>query len=53
MPSFTYVARETGSGREIRNSLDAPTEQAAIAALLNRNMLVLNIQEKIGKPSPS
>ena len=49
MPSFTYVARETGSGREIRNSMDAPTEQAAIAALLNRNMLVLNIQEKIGK----
>ena len=49
MPSFTYVARETGSGREIRNSMDAPTEQAAIAALLNRNMLVLNIQEKVGK----
>ena len=49
MPSFTYVARETGSGREIRNSLDAHTEQAAIAALLNRNLLVVSIQEKIGK----
>ena len=49
MPSYVYVARETVSGREIRNSVDAATEQAAIAALLNRNMLVLSIQEKVGK----
>ena len=49
MPSFTFIARETGSGREIRNSVDAATEQAAVAALLNRNMLVLSIQEKVGK----
>jgi type IV pilus assembly protein PilC len=49
MPSFLYVARETGSGREIRSSVDAVTEQAAIAALLNRNLLVVSIQEKVGK----
>ena len=49
MASFAYVARETGSGREIRSSVDANTEQAAIAALLNRNLLVVSIQEKIGK----
>src|SRR5256885_10214202 len=49
MPSFAYVAGETGSGREIRSSVDATTEQAAIAALLNRNLLVVSIQEKIGK----
>ena len=49
MPSFVYTARETGSGREIRSSLEATTEQAAIAALLNRNLLVVSIQEKIGK----
>src|SRR6266436_406730 len=49
MASFAYVARETASGREIRSSVDAATEQAAIAALLNRNMLVVSIQEKIGK----
>lgn len=49
MPSFVYVARETATGREIRNSLEAATEQAAIAALLNRNLLVVSIQEKIGK----
>src|SRR5580692_3546103 len=49
MPSFTYTARETDTGSEIRNSIDATTEQAAIAALLNRNLLVLSIQEKVGK----
>src|ERR1700757_3762089 len=49
MPSFTYVARETATGREIRNSVEAVTEQAAITALLNRNLLVVSIQEKIGK----
>src|SRR2546421_2079335 len=54
MPSFTYVARETGTGREIRSTLDAQSEQAAIASLLNRNLLVVSIQEKVarkGKPS--
>src|SRR5471032_3708933 len=49
MPSFTYTARETATGREISNSIEAGSEQAAIAALLNRNLLVLSIQEKIGK----
>ena len=49
MPSFTYVARESGTGREIRSSLEAQTEQAAIAALLNRNLLVVPIQEKMSR----
>jgi type IV pilus assembly protein PilC len=49
MSSFAYVARETGTGREIRNSIEAATEQAAIATLLNRNLLVVSIQEKVGK----
>src|SRR3954449_3510400 len=49
MASFTYVARETGTGREIRASLDANSEQAAIAALLNRNLLVVSIQEKLSR----
>jgi len=49
MPSFVYVARETSSSREVRSSVEAANEQAAIAALLNRNMLVLSIQEKVGK----
>ena len=49
MPSYTYVARDSSSGKEIRNTIEASTEQAAIAALLNRNLLVVSIQEKIGK----
>jgi type IV pilus assembly protein PilC len=49
MPSFAYIARDTVSGREIRNSIEAATEQAAIAALLNRSLLVVSIQEKVGK----
>lgn len=49
MPAFTYVARESSTGREIRSTLEAMTEQAAISALLNRNLLVVSIQEKVGK----
>src|SRR5439155_7430388 len=49
MPSYTYLAREAGSGREIRSNIDAASEQAAIAALMNRNLLVVSIKEKIGK----
>lgn len=49
MASFSYVAREAGSGREIRGSMDAQSEQAAVASLLNKNLLVMNIQEKTAK----
>ena len=49
MPSYVYVARETATGREIRSAVEATNEQAAIAALLNRNLLVVSIQEKLGR----
>ncbi len=49
MPAFSYIARESSSGREIRNVIEAATEQAAIASLLNKNLLVMNIEEKVGK----
>ncbi len=49
MPSFAYTARETSTGREIRSSVEATNEQSAISALLNRNLLVVSIQEKIAK----
>ena len=49
MPSFAYTARETATGREIRSSVEANNEQTAIAALINRNLLVVSIQEKISK----
>src|SRR5476651_766717 len=53
MPSFAYTARETATGREIRSSVEATNEQSAIAALLNRNLLVVSIQEKIAKKGKS
>lgn len=49
MPSFSYVAREAASGREVRNVLEANSEQEAIANLLGRNLLVVSIQEASGK----
>jgi type IV pilus assembly protein PilC len=49
MPSYSYTARETSSGREIRSTVEAATEQAAVAALLNRSLLVVSIEEKISK----
>lgn len=49
MPTYIYVARDAASGKEYKGTLDASTEQAAIAALLNRNLLVVSIQEKVGK----
>src|SRR5215218_2051732 len=49
MPSYTYLARESATGREIRSAVEASSESSAIAALLNRNLLVVSIQEKVGK----
>jgi type IV pilus assembly protein PilC len=49
MPSYTYLAREAANGREIRSHIDATSEQAAIATLLGRNLLVVSIQERIGR----
>ena len=49
MPSFIYTARDAGTGREIRNNIDASSEQAAIASLLNRNLLVVSIQERLSR----
>ena len=49
MPSYTYLAREAGTGRETRSTMDAMSEQAAIASLLNKNLLVVEIQEKVGR----
>jgi type IV pilus assembly protein PilC len=49
MPSYVYLAREAGTGREIRSTVDAATEQAAVSALMGRNLLVVSIQEKVAK----
>jgi type IV pilus assembly protein PilC len=49
MPSFAYVARDSATGREIRSSVDAASESNAVASLLNRNLMVVSIQEKIAR----
>jgi type IV pilus assembly protein PilC len=53
MPSFAYVARDSTSGREINSVIDATSESNAVATLLNRNLLVVSIQEKISKKGKS
>lgn len=53
MPSFAYVARDSSSGREINSVIDASSESNAVATLLNRNLLVVSIQEKISKKGKS
>lgn len=53
MPSFTYVARDSATGREISSVIDASSESNAVATLLNRNLLVVTIQERIGKKGKS
>lgn len=47
MPAFKYVARDATTGQEILNSIMAESEQAAIVTLLNRNQLVVAIEEKV------
>jgi len=49
MASFLYVARETASGREVHSSVNAASEPDAIMDLLNRNLLVLSIEERVPK----
>jgi type IV pilus assembly protein PilC len=51
MASFNYTAREASTGKETSGVLEAASEQAAVASLLNRNMLVLSIEEKSVKKS--
>ena len=42
MPSYAYSARETATGREINSSVEAVTEQAAIAAYLDEETAKLD-----------
>ena len=49
MPSFSYIARDSGTGREIRSTVEASSEANAVAALLNRNLMVVSITEKISR----
>ena len=49
MPAFNYVAREANTGSEVLNSLEAASMEAAIDALLKRDLLVVSIEEKVSK----
>ena len=49
MPTYTYSAKDANSGRQVTNTIEAPNEQAAIATLINKNFLVLDIREKVAK----
>src|SRR5579871_2873903 len=49
MPAFNYVAREANTGSEVLNSLEAASMEAAIDALLKRDLLVVSIEEKVAK----
>jgi type IV pilus assembly protein PilC len=49
MPTFSYTARDAKSGQQVYNSLEADTESAAIGVLLKRDLLVVSIEETLGK----
>lgn len=53
MPVYAYVARDASSGKEIKKEIEAASESAASAALLNRNLLVVSIEEKASKSKRS
>jgi type IV pilus assembly protein PilC len=49
MPRFAYKVKEPGTGRERNDSMEASSKDAAIKSLLDRNFLVVDIQEKAAK----
>jgi type IV pilus assembly protein PilC len=51
MPTFAYVARDAGTGRERRGTMEAATKDAATAVLYSSNLLVVEIQERAAKKS--
>ena len=52
MPSFNYVALDAKSGTRSNSILESSTVETAIAALLNRDLLVLSIEEARTKKQP-
>jgi type IV pilus assembly protein PilC len=49
MPVYSYVARDAGSGKEIRKEIEAPSEEAATAVLLNKNLIITEMKEKVAQ----
>ncbi len=48
MPQFSYTARDN-AGKVVAGELDAPDEQNAIGSLLNRGLMVVNLEQKTQK----
>jgi len=49
MPVYSYVARDAGSGKEIKKEIEAPSEEAATAVLLGKNLIITEMQEKVAQ----
>jgi len=48
MPQFSYTARDN-AGKVVTGDLDAPDEQLAMSSLLNRGLMVVNLDQKAQK----
>ncbi len=49
MPVYSYVARDAGSGKEIKKEIEAPSEEAATAVLLGKNLIITEMKEKVAQ----
>ena len=53
MAVFSYYAREAGTGREVRGTVDASSQETALALLRGRNLFVHSIRERINPTGTS
>ena len=49
MATFLYAARDAVTSQQVESSISAASQPEAIAALMDRNLLVLTIEEKAPK----
>ncbi len=49
MPVYSYVAKDATSGKEVRKDIDAPSEEAAVAVLLGKNLIITEMREKVAQ----
>ena len=49
MPVYSYHAKDAASGKELRKDIEAPSEEAATAVLLGKNLIVMDLKEKVAQ----
>ncbi len=49
MPVYSYIARDAASGKEIKKEIEAPSEEAATAVLLGKNLIITQMKEKVAQ----